>query len=238
VTIDVGPQGGAVLRMGWLPLSWPGRLASGTDRLAAPGRPASERSGRGAGLTDDATRDAGPGPDDLDGFDRAFADLEADVVRVCRRLLGDSDPAADAAQEIFVRARRALHTYDRARPFRPWLLAIAGNYCIDRLRRDSTEQRIFAELDPEAAAPDADRGLSPLGHLVAREERQAVGRAISELPLKYRLPLVLRYFSEIDYSAIAEVLGVSRNQVGSLLFRAKRLLRESVDESTRRGGRS
>jgi RNA polymerase sigma-70 factor (ECF subfamily) len=65
-----------------------------------------------------------------------------------------------------------------------------------------------------------------------------LGQAISELPLKYRLPLVLRYFSELDYAAIAEVLGVTRGQVGSLLFRARCLLRESVGEFARPSSRS
>ena len=58
-----------------------------------------------------------------------------------------------------------------------------------------------------------------------------ISRAIESLPLKYRLPLVLRYFSEYDYAAIAAALDVTPNQVGSLLFRAKRLLRERLRES-------
>jgi RNA polymerase sigma-70 factor (ECF subfamily) len=49
--------------------------------------------------------------------------------------------------------------------------------------------------------------------------------AIDALPLHYRLPLVLRYFHELDYEGIAEVLNLSRSQVGTLLFRAKRRLR-------------
>ena len=66
---------------------------------------------------------------------------------------------------------------------------------------------------------------SPLRRLILAQERGALTRAIESLPLKYRLPLMLRYFSEYDYGAIAEALGVTRNQVGTLLFRAKRMLR-------------
>jgi RNA polymerase sigma-70 factor (ECF subfamily) len=188
-------------------------------------------------LTDDAERDVELGPvDDLEAFGRAFAAHEEDVVRVCRRLLGAAEDARDAPQEIFLRASRSFHTYDRDRPLRPWLLAIAGNHCIDRLRQQAAEQRVFADVDPEDAAA-APASASPLGRLVALEEREAVGRAVAELPLKYRLPLALRYFRDLDYAAIAEILGVSRNQVGTLLFRAKGKLREALRETRAGRGR-
>jgi RNA polymerase sigma factor (sigma-70 family) len=69
-----------------------------------------------------------------------------------------------------------------------------------------------------------------LTRLIRAEQREALDTAIDLLPRKYRLPLVLRYFSELDYGAIAEVLGVRRNQVGTLLFRAKRRLREQLGQ--------
>jgi RNA polymerase sigma-70 factor (ECF subfamily) len=172
--------------------------------------------------------------DELAAFDRAFASHEADVARVCSRLLGTREDARDASHEIFLRARRSLPTYDPARPLRPWLLRIAGNYCIDLLRRRAHEQRVFAQLDPEDVAPletsPAHDGISPLSRVLALEQREALARAIGELPLQYRLPLVLRYFSELDYAAIGEALDLPPGQVGSLLFRAKRMLRDAVGE--------
>ena len=69
---------------------------------------------------------------------------------------------------------------------------------------------------------------SPLGMALAAERSTAILEAIDALPPRYRAPLVLRYFSDLDYDAIADALGVSRGQVGSLLFRAKRMLRERV----------
>ena len=50
------------------------------------------------------------------------------------------------------------------------------------------------------------------------------------MPSRYRVPLVLRYFQELDYAAIAETLGVSRDNVGVLLFRARRRLRDVLAE--------
>jgi RNA polymerase sigma-70 factor (ECF subfamily) len=140
---------------------------------------------------------------------------------VCRRLLGSSDAAEDATHEVFLRARRGIASFEPGLPFRPWLLGIAGHLCLDRLRRRRTEARLFdaRNLDGDDLA---DLGASPLRQVVREEERRGILRAIDALPLKYRLPLVLRYFNDLDYDAIADVLGVTRNQVGTLLFRARR----------------
>ena len=59
-------------------------------------------------------------------------------------------------------------------------------------------------------------------------QRREVLDAIDSLPHKYRLPIVLRYFEELDYEEMAGILGVKRPQVGTLLFRAKRLLRSAL----------
>ncbi len=164
---------------------------------------------------------------DGEAFASLFREYSRDVRRVCRRMLGDSQSAEDAMSEVFLRARSALGGFESDRPFRPWLIAIAGHYCIDQLRRRSSEARVFSRSEPTESDLESP-GPSPLGRLMAAEQRQALGRAIESLPLRYRLPLLLRYFGDMDYDAIAESIGVTRNQVGTLLFRAKRLLRAEV----------
>ena len=165
------------------------------------------------------------------GDEAAFAELfrlhQGDVARACRRLLGPGPAAEDAAAEVFLRARGALDGFQPERPFAPWLLGIASHYCIDVLRRRRTEARLF---DPREIDADQcmDPGPSPLRRLAGAEQRAELLSAIESLPEKYRLPLVLRYWSELDYAAIGEVLGATREQVGTLLFRAKRQLRERL----------
>lgn len=164
------------------------------------------------------------------GFSQRFRSLERDVFRVCRRLLDSSAAADDAVNEVYLRARRALGSYDEARPFRPWLLGIAGNHCIDQLRRRRVETRIFDHRpDGEVEGP-ADPGPSPLKQVARAEQRAEVLAAIDELPPHFRVPLVLRYWSDLEYRQIAELLGVPRGQVGSLLFRARRQLRTSLSK--------
>jgi RNA polymerase sigma-70 factor (ECF subfamily) len=161
---------------------------------------------------------------DPEAFDALFRAHSSDVARVCRRMLGSETAAQDATQEVFLRARRGFPSYDPDRPFRPWLLGVAGNYCIDQLRRRSREAHLFDAGDLEADDL-SDPGESPLSRALADEKRAQVLGAIDALPLHYRLPLVLRYFQELDYEGIADVLSLSRSQVGTLLFRAKKRLR-------------
>src|SRR5262245_7315335 len=165
------------------------------------------------------------------GDREAFADLYGvytePVTRLCRRLLGSDDETRDARSEVFLRAREAIASYDRRRPFRAWLLAIAAHHCVDRLRRRAPEGRLFEAADLAEATLPAD-GPSPLGSALARERRDQLLTALDALPPRHRAPLVLRYFAELPYDAIGELLGVGTRDVGVLLFRAKLRLRESL----------
>src|SRR5512136_919462 len=75
----------------------------------------------------------------LAGDQESFAELvevyQRSVYNLTYRMLGDAREAEDAAQEAFLRAYQHLDRYDAARPFKTWLLSIASNYCIDRLRK-------------------------------------------------------------------------------------------------------
>ena len=144
-------------------------------------------------------------------------------MRVCRRFLG-SDGAEDAAAEVFLRAQRGLAGHRPEQPLRPWLLGIAGHHCIDLLRRRKREAVLFDPGDADDAVL-ASPAPSPLEYALRREERERVEHAVDALPPKYRLPLALRYFGDLDYEEIAGLLGVERGQVATLLFRARRMLR-------------
>jgi len=207
-----------------LPLAF---LTGLVSRGASPKRAARTRdplvSGAGDRNPADTSGAAGGGGDD---FAELFRAHRSDVARVCRRMLGESG-GQDAVNEIFLRAQRARESYDRDRPFRPWLLGVASHYCVDQLRRRAKESQLFA---PEDLSEEglAHPGPSPLRTLALAEQRREVLGAIDSLARKYRLPIVLRYYEELDYQAIAEILGITRPQVGMLLFRAKRQLRSAL----------
>jgi RNA polymerase sigma-70 factor (ECF subfamily) len=167
---------------------------------------------------------------DAEAFGQLFEAFRSDVLRLCERLLGSRADAEDAAHEAFMKARGALEQFDSRRRFRPWLLAIASHHSLDRLRRRATEKRLFDAEDVEAhelAAP----GPSPLQGELDAALRRRVLAAIDELPVRYRTPLVMRYYADLDYDRIAELLEVTKNQVATLLFRGRRQLREKLGDA-------
>ena len=174
---------------------------------------------------------------DAEAFGELFRSLEADIGRLCRRLLGSKEDADDATSEVFLRARQGFESFDPKRPLRTWIFSIAAHHCVDRLRRRNAEGRLFESGDFEAgdlAAP----GPSPLQGLLRAEARREVLAAVESLEDRHRAPLVLRYYAELDYEAIAEILGVTKGQVATLLFRAKRRLRARLAGDTTPGGGS
>lgn len=149
------------------------------------------------------------------------------VFGLCRLLLGSAPQAEDATGEVFVKTQRAIDTYDPTMPFVAWALTIARNHCMDLLRRRKLEQRLFSGDEPSERALTSP-SPSPLGELLEREERDRVRQALATLGERARTALVLRYYEELSYEEIGRTLGLTRQGVATLIFRAKRELRESA----------
>jgi RNA polymerase sigma-70 factor (ECF subfamily) len=156
------------------------------------------------------------------------------VFNLCRYLLNSFDAAEDATHEVFLRARRKLESYDPSLPLSSWLMGIANNHCIDLLRRRGTERRLF-ELEGSDAPEARSAAPGPLGQLLAAERGDDIRTALGQLPEKYRVPLVLAYFNELSYDEIARTLGLSRNGVATLIFRAKQQLRQKLEKEKSSG---
>jgi RNA polymerase sigma-70 factor (ECF subfamily) len=88
---------------------------------------------------------------------------------------------------------------------------------------------VIVEVEDGAAVIEATgTEPSPLGAVLTTEERVQVRDAIARLPENYRVPLVLRYYGELSYDEIAQQLGLQRNYVAALIFRAKQELRRNL----------
>jgi RNA polymerase sigma-70 factor (ECF subfamily) len=159
-------------------------------------------------------------------FGRVYGEFSGRVFGLCRKMLRSHAAAEDATSEVFERAYQALDQYDRERPFDRWILTIASRHCLNRLRRERLEKRLFQEEPLEVPTPPASS--SPLVAFENREQRRSLLRAIDALPENYRLPLILKYYGDLSYDEIAEHLGTTKNNVAVLLHRAKRELRLSV----------
>jgi len=151
------------------------------------------------------------------------------VFGLCRYMLDSRESAEDATSEVFLKLQHSIETYDGSIPFHRWLLRVAGNQCIDVLRRRRRGRQVIVEVEDAAAVIEATSSEpSPLSAVISTEERAQVRDAIARLPENYRMPLVLRYYSELSYDEIGQQLGIERNYVAALIFRAKKELRRKL----------
>jgi len=151
------------------------------------------------------------------------------VFGLCRYILDSRESAEDATSEVFLKLQHSIETYDGSIPFHRWLLRVAGNQCIDLLRRRRRGRQVMVEVEDGAAVIEvASSEPSPLSAVISTEERAQVRDAIARLPENFRLPLVLRYYGELSYDEIAQQLGLERNYVAALIFRAKKELRRKL----------
>lgn len=163
---------------------------------------------------------------DQEAFARLIEQYTSSVFNLCYRMLGSAQDAEDATQEIFFRVYSRLESYDLDRRFSTWLLSIASNYCIDRLRR-----RKFAWVTLEDTAfmlPSNEAG--PERTALQRERAAIVQAALQNMPSQYRLVLVLRYWQDLSYNEIATLTGLSESALKTRLHRARKQLAEALQE--------
>lgn len=179
----------------------------------------------------------------LAGDEQAFAEIvytfQNAVYNLCYRMLGERTEAEDAAQEAFLRAYSHLDRYDPGRPFKTWLLTIASNHCIDRIRKRRMQ---YLSLDDEPLA--ASLALSsddpePEEAAVDHERSAEIQLLLETLNPDYRAAVILRYWYDYSYQEIAEMLNTTESAVKSRLFRARKALEEQLGsrntEYTERG---
>ncbi len=176
-------------------------------------------------------RDAQHG--DLDAFNTLVLAYQDIVYNTALRILGDEDLAADASQEAFISAFRALNSY-RGGSFRAWLLRTVTNACYDELRRK--QRRPTTPLEPETEDGDevetprwlADPNASPEEELDQAELEHAIQHCLENLPTDFRAVVVLADIQGLDYTEVAAVVKKPLGTIKSRLARARLRLRECL----------
>jgi RNA polymerase sigma-70 factor, ECF subfamily len=167
----------------------------------------------------------------LDGDARAFTELvdrhAPACLRYATRMLGDRADAEDAAQEAFLRAHRALATYDADFPFRTWLFTILINRCRTSMSRRARRDRwIVGGVDlgeSSNVAPDGD----------SLETRDEIEWAVATLPAEQREAFLLRHVEDLGYEEMSRVTGAGVSALKMRVKRASERLRVLLTEGAR-----
>lgn len=191
-----------------------------------PGRPAIARTSgslSGADASSDAVRScvrlAQKG--DTEAFGRLYERFQPEIVRYLAHRTGDPDLAEDLAQQVFLKAWRAIPRYhDRGYPFRAWLYRIAHNQMVDHHRT----KRYTSDLD----------GVDPGGqsnteeYVLHGELQEHLACALNRLSDDHRQVLVMRFLMERSAREIGETMGRKEVTVRGLQLRALRALRREI----------
>lgn len=149
---------------------------------------------------------------------------QQNVYNVCYRMLGESTEAEDATQDTMVKALTNLSSYDASRSFRPWLLRIASNECIDRIRRRKDTISLDGLGDDGAWEWKAGDSPNPEAELLHRERQTTVREILEQLSPADRMVVQLFYWENLPYAEIEEITGLTVSAIKSRLFRARRVL--------------
>ncbi len=170
-----------------------------------------------------------------EGGDHALGVLvtryQQDIFRFCVHYVKDVERARDLTQETFVRVYTARDRFDATRSFRPWVLCIARNLCLNELKRKRTVH--MESLEEYASSAREDNGELARSaqdnadhRLMDEERRSAVSNALDSLTEDAREIVVLRFFERMPAKEIAEIIGSTEGAVRTRLHRILKTLRD------------
>jgi RNA polymerase sigma-70 factor (ECF subfamily) len=157
---------------------------------------------------------------EVQAFEGIVRRWQGPLVNMAWRYCRDRGRAEELAQEAFVRAWRGLRGWRREGSFSTWLFALAANVFRSELKRFPTVDLPLEEV-AEPSRPAAQ-------HLALAEQlsSETVRRAVLSLPARYREPVVLFYFHEMDVAAAAKTMKLPDGTLKARLSRARTLLRK------------
>lgn len=204
------------------------------DMISSKGREVHQTSVSEAKKTDHALIEATKKGDE-DAFSEIVGRYKNPLTNYLYRFLNDYEEAVDLTQETFVRVYFAIDRYHTDFAFSTYIYRIATNLAISELRKRKRRKLmsltgLFAgdeesdvEFQPTDGKPLADSDL------IDDERDKTIARAITSLPPKYRVPIILRDIEGLSYEQVAEIMKLGLGTTKSRISRARGLLRTKLD---------
>lgn len=171
-----------------------------------------------------------------EGDEAAFQELverhQGMVIGTVTKMLGSTTDSEDIAQQVFIRLWKSAPRYKAKAKFTTFLYTIMRNLVYNESARRSRkkESSIDEREDDFHLQAEDTQNKTPDDQVLQDELQAAVDKAISKLPEKQRLAVIMRRYENMPYEEIAKVLEISVSAVKSQLFRARTVLRESLQQ--------
>jgi RNA polymerase sigma-70 factor (ECF subfamily) len=160
-------------------------------------------------------------------FERLVRRYQGSILNFIHRQIGDRHTAEDLTQEAFLRVYRAASRFEERGKVSTWIFKIAYNLCLNEMKRLRRLKRFQLDLYDEGIRSGEGAYDALLG---AHERDKDIMNALQKLPESQRAALLLRANEELSYSEISRVLSVSISSVESLIFRARKRLRQLLQD--------
>lgn len=164
---------------------------------------------------------------DVSAFEAIFQDYRKMVFKTAYLMTGRKEEAEDILQEVFVSVWRSRSTFNpRKGKLSTWIYRITVNQCLSRRRRK--KPTLLSLEDKGIDMPDSKLEGQPEEVLVTRLEYENLLKAMNALDGRHRSVLVLRYFNDLSYDEIAQVIGIPLGTVKSRINQALKSLRAQM----------
>ena len=169
----------------------------------------------------------------VDSFGVLVDRYEQKLLRYAKKFLLEREDAKDLVQNVFIKSYSNIQGFNPSRKFSPWIYRIAHNEFINAIKSRKNKETVsifdFDILFPHLASKE-----SAEEELNREDVKKTIGQSLDKLNVKYREPIVLYYFEDLDYKEIADILQIPVSTVGVRLKRGKTLLKKIFEESDKK----
>lgn len=162
---------------------------------------------------------------DIRGYNEIVRKYQQQVYWIIRKMVQSHDDADDITQEVFIKVHSALGDFREESNLFTWLYRIATNYAINHIRKVKVKNTVSFEVVTEQVVANEKEGGEALDE---ERRRKILGEAIETLPPQQRAVFNMRYYDELPYEEIANILKKSVGGIKANYFHAVKKIGEYV----------
>jgi len=172
----------------------------------------------------------------IEGDESAYKNLlenyRGAIYNLLYKMVRNKEETEDLVQEAFMKAFKALPSFNEEYAFSTWLYKIAVNNCIDHMRKKKLQtysiNKPVQSKDGELDREFPDTSMSPDKSILSEERASIIETAIDELPENYKTAIILRHSEEKSYEEISKILNIPLGTVKARIFRAREMLKKKL----------
>lgn len=166
---------------------------------------------------------------DIESFRELVDRYESKLKRYSRKFLFDRSDTDDLVQDVFIKAYVNIQSFDNSKMFSPWIYRIAHNEFVNALKKKLSSRIFSLDLDtffPHPIAPDTADDF-----LEKQFTSSILDKHLKQIDPKYREPMILYFFEDMDYKEISQILEIPISTVGVRIKRGKDKLKEILKDN-------